>query len=74
MATLLPQLLEEAGITATAMQHCGMLHFHFDDKPQPWEVHGERPCMRAPLQMLACAARRHPLHAHAAAAPAARCR
>lgn len=36
------QLHEEAGVTATAMQHCGLLHFHFDDKPQPWEVHGER--------------------------------
>lgn len=40
---LLPQLLEEAGISATAMQHCGLLHFHFDDKPQPWEVHGAQP-------------------------------
>ena len=35
------QLLEEAGIVATAMQHCGLLHFIFDDRPQPWEVHGE---------------------------------
>ncbi|KAI7838483.1 hypothetical protein COHA_007746 [Chlorella ohadii] len=33
------ELLEEAGITARAMEHCGLLHFHFDDKPQPWEVH-----------------------------------
>lgn len=40
-APALPQLLEEAGITATCMQHCGLLTFVFDDNPQPWEVHGE---------------------------------
>ncbi|EFN54560.1 hypothetical protein CHLNCDRAFT_24587 [Chlorella variabilis] len=33
------ELLEEAGITATCMQHCGLLTFVFDDNPQPWEVH-----------------------------------
>jgi len=36
------QLLEEAGISADAMAHRGVLTFVFDDKPQPWEVHGAR--------------------------------
>lgn len=35
------ELQEEAGITATAMHHCGRLTFVFDDRPQPWAVHGE---------------------------------
>ncbi len=43
------------------MEHCGLLHFHFDDKPQPWEVHGERQRSAA-------------LHAAAAAAAACACR
>lgn len=34
------QLLEEAQVRATAMEHCGLLRFVFDDKEQPWEVHG----------------------------------
>ena len=34
------QLLEEAGIQARSMQHCGELHFIFDDQPQPWHVYG----------------------------------
>ncbi|KAL4447711.1 hypothetical protein ABPG75_004930 [Micractinium tetrahymenae] len=33
------ELLEEAHVTATAMEHVGVLHFVFDDKPVPWEVH-----------------------------------
>lgn len=37
------QLLEEACVRATDIQHCGLLNFVFDDRPEPWEVHGE--CM-----------------------------
>ena len=33
-----PQLKEEAGIDAVDAKHCGILNFHFDDNPQPWEV------------------------------------
>lgn len=33
------ELLEEAHIEADAMEHAGVLHFVFDDKPLPWEVH-----------------------------------
>lgn len=32
------ELLEEAGLTATALEHTGVLNFVFDDKPQPWKV------------------------------------
>lgn len=34
------QLLEEAGIAADGMTQRGVLTFLFDDRPQPWEVHG----------------------------------
>ncbi|MCO5556826.1 hypothetical protein L7F22_010379 [Adiantum nelumboides] len=33
------QLQEEAGIVAGSIMKQGVLTFHFDDKPQPWEVH-----------------------------------
>ncbi|EFJ27207.1 hypothetical protein SELMODRAFT_5768, partial [Selaginella moellendorffii] len=33
------ELEEEAGITPTKMDKRGILTFHFDDKPVPWEVH-----------------------------------
>lgn len=36
----LAQLLEEAGIAADGMTQRGVLTFLFDDRPQPWEVHG----------------------------------
>jgi hypothetical protein len=36
------QLQEEAGITATSLQHRGVLTFAFDDQQLPWEVHGEQ--------------------------------
>ena len=32
------ELLEEAGIKAVDCVKVGLLHFHFDDKPVPWEV------------------------------------
>ena len=46
----LPQLQEEAGITARALSKRGILTFDFDDKPVPWEVHGELspPCCARP--------------------------
>ncbi|KAI5063660.1 hypothetical protein GOP47_0022207 [Adiantum capillus-veneris] len=33
------ELQEEAGIVAGSILKQGVLTFHFDDKPQPWEVH-----------------------------------
>ncbi|WIA09333.1 hypothetical protein OEZ85_008740 [Tetradesmus obliquus] len=33
------ELQEEAGITATSLQHRGVLTFAFDDQQLPWEVH-----------------------------------
>ena len=33
------ELREEAGVSASDARRCGVLHFHFDDNPQPWEVH-----------------------------------
>eukprot|EP00216_Chloropicon_sp_CCMP2111_P006123 CAMPEP_0198239148 /NCGR_PEP_ID=MMETSP1446-20131203/4654_1 /TAXON_ID=1461542 ORGANISM="Unidentified sp, Strain CCMP2111" /NCGR_SAMPLE_ID=MMETSP1446 /ASSEMBLY_ACC=CAM_ASM_001112 /LENGTH=159 /DNA_ID=CAMNT_0043921699 /DNA_START=154 /DNA_END=630 /DNA_ORIENTATION=- len=33
------ELKEEAGIDAVAIAPVGVLTFHFDDKPMPWEVH-----------------------------------
>lgn len=33
------ELFEEAGIQAVAYEQVGRLHFSFDDKPLPWEVH-----------------------------------
>lgn len=33
--------MEEAGITATTLQHKCVLTFAFDDQQLPWEVHGE---------------------------------
>ena len=33
-----PQLVEEAGVHALDATHRGILTFHFDDNPQPWEV------------------------------------
>jgi hypothetical protein len=32
------QLEEEAGVVAVSMEKRGILTFHFDDNPQPWEV------------------------------------
>ena len=32
------QLHEESGIVAEKLFKQGVLMFHFDDKPQPWEV------------------------------------
>ena len=32
------ELVEEAGITTPHMTHVGILHFRFDDNPQPWKV------------------------------------
>ena len=39
------QLLEEAGIIADGMTQRGVLTFLFDDRPQPWEVHGALPAL-----------------------------
>jgi 8-oxo-dGTP pyrophosphatase MutT (NUDIX family) len=33
------ELKEEAGVVAVSMEKRGILTFHFDDNPQPWEVH-----------------------------------
>ncbi|QDZ22922.1 7,8-dihydro-8-oxoguanine triphosphatase [Chloropicon primus] len=33
------ELEEEAGVTAKECVRKGLLRFHFDDKPVPWEVH-----------------------------------
>ncbi|KAH6555017.1 hypothetical protein KP509_1Z288900 [Ceratopteris richardii] len=34
----IPELQEEAVIIAGNIKKQGLLTFHFDDKPQPWEV------------------------------------
>lgn len=33
------ELKEESGVIPEAMEKRGILTFHFDDNPQPWEVH-----------------------------------
>jgi hypothetical protein len=35
------QLHEEAGTTVPDLHHRGVLTFVWDDRPVPWEVHGE---------------------------------
>ncbi|KAH9555225.1 hypothetical protein CY35_08G103800 [Sphagnum magellanicum] len=32
------ELEEEAGVVAVSMEKRGILTFHFDDNPQPWEI------------------------------------
>lgn len=34
------ELEEEAGISARVLDRRGVLTFHFDDRLEPWEVHG----------------------------------
>jgi len=43
------ELTEEAGLIAKDLSQRGLLRFNFDDKPQPWEVHGGNlKCLRSP--------------------------